>query len=151
GFIHRILFSWPAPVRPRWTESEPHPDTIAAYSAFFESLFRLQAERDEEGEWRPRTLKFKREARLLFADFVDDPAADLADEESPDTWRGPWAKMEGYCARLALVLHLCRVTADETDSEDVDEESVRGAVRLARYFMAHARRVYPRLTSRADK
>jgi hypothetical protein len=59
--------------------------------------------------------------------------------------------MEGYCARFALVLHVCRQVAGETDSHDVDEVSMRGAVRLANYFLNHASRVYPCLTSSTEE
>jgi hypothetical protein len=146
GFIHRLLFSWPATVRPGWTDVEPAPETLDAYGAFFESLFRLEADRDEDGDPRPRTLRFTPDGKRIFVTFVNRLAADLADEAFPDQLRGPWSKLEGGCARLALVLHLCRWVAKETDSEDIDEASAAGAVRLAEYFQGHARRVYACLT-----
>jgi hypothetical protein len=59
--------------------------------------------------------------------------------------------MEGYAARLALLLHVCRRVAGGTAPEAVDEASVDGAVRLADYFLANARRVYPGLASVAGK
>jgi len=146
GFVHRILFAWPEPLVPRYSEIEPHPDVIAAYRRLFDRLLDLEHTRaEQDGEPRPITIGLDREARALFADFVNRLGAEMASEGHPDNLRGPWAKLDGYCARLALVLHVCRQQAGEADGADVDAQSMAGAIRLVEYFQAHARRVYPRL------
>src|SRR5262249_14410258 len=58
---------------------------------------------------------------------------------------GPWSKLRGYCARLALIVHYLRWAAGEVSSENVDEESVNRAARLVAYFKSHARKVYAAL------
>jgi hypothetical protein len=76
----------------------------------------------------------------------------LADPTLPDHLRGPFAKLDGYGARVTLILHVCRLVCYETDTEDVEEPSVRAMVRLIDYFKAHAHRVYGRLrATRADQ
>jgi hypothetical protein len=77
--------------------------------------------------------------------FANQLSAELADPTLPADWRGPFAKMDGYGARAALILHLGRVVCEEADTEDVDQPSVRAMVRLMDYFKAHAQRVYARL------
>ncbi len=149
GFIHRILFAWPDPVPPGWTDLEPDPLTIQAYADVFRKLFSLKMRPGKNGEGRPRTLRFTADGKKLFVEFSRQLAADLVDETFPDQLRGPWSKFEGYCARLALVLHVCRYVCGETTSRDVDGPSVDAAVRLIEYFQAHARRVYPMLQSEA--
>jgi len=111
----------------------------------FVSLFALESDRDSDGELIPRTLRFTEDGKDRFAAFVNELAGELNGEDFPDELRGPWAKMEGYCARLALVLHVCRHACGEADGEDVDETSVEKAIQLIHYFQAHARRVYPQL------
>jgi len=59
--------------------------------------------------------------------------------------RGPWAKLEGYCARLALVLHLTRLVCGEVQHEAIDDTSVFSAAALVDYFKSHARIIYHRL------
>ena len=59
-------------------------------------------------------------------------SAELADPECPDTLRGPLAKLEGYGARLALLVQLCRVVCEEAHGEAVDECSVQAADTLLR-------------------
>jgi hypothetical protein len=83
---------------------------------------------------------------------VIDLYAQLADPALPDHLGGPYAKLEGYGARLALILHLCRIVTGEADHEAVDERSVTAATALIDYFKAHMRRVYARLrATRADQ
>jgi hypothetical protein len=53
--------------------------------------------------------------------------------------------LEGYAARLALVVHLSRWAAGDTTLRDparVDEASIAAGVVLARWFGDEARRVY---------
>jgi len=77
----------------------------------------------------------------------------LADPAFPAYLRGPWSKYDGGAgARLALIIHVCRVVTGETDSEAVDEQSVTAAIALVNYFKMHAKRVYACLRStRADQ
>jgi hypothetical protein len=92
------------------------------------------------------------EGRAAFVGFVNALYAQLADPELPEHLRGPYAKLEGYAARLALMLHLCRLVAGEADHEAVDARSVTAATTLIEYFQAHMTRVYAHLWStRADQ
>jgi hypothetical protein len=75
-------------------------------------------------------------------------AAEMNGDGFPDCLRGPWGKFRDHAPRLALILQLLRLSARETDSEDVDGESVERAERLVVYFQSHARKVY--LTIDAD-
>jgi hypothetical protein len=146
GWIHRILFSWPDPIKVTFTKAEPDPWTISKYETLFLHLFELEPSRDSDGETVPLTLDFTRDAEARFAAFVNGLHRELNGEDFPDELRGPWAKMEGYTARLALLLHVCRHACGEVSGEDVDETSVENAIQLIRYFQSHARRVYPRLS-----
>jgi uncharacterized protein DUF3987 len=100
----------------------------------------------------PIELSFSEPGRAAFIAFANALYAEMADPALPPEWRGPLAKFDGYGARVALILHLCRVVCHEADTEDVDELSVRGMVRLMDYFQVHAQRVYARLRrTRADQ
>src|SRR5262249_31085757 len=85
--------------------------------------------------------------RELFIGWANEHYAETNERTFPENLRGPWAKMEGYCARLALIVQLCRWAAGEVLDEDVDRKSVAGAAALIEYFKSHARRVYTRLPS----
>ena len=67
----------------------------------------------------------------------------MASPGFPYVLGGPWAKLCGYGARLALILHLSRVACGVVElNGEVDEVSMKGAVALVDYFKSHARRVY---------
>src|SRR5262245_5069382 len=53
---------------------------------------------------RPVVMTLTAEGRAAFVGYVNDLYAQLADPELPDHLRGPYAKLEGYAARLALIL-----------------------------------------------
>jgi hypothetical protein len=145
GWLHRILFAWPDPIETPYTPDEPDPLTLDEYEGLFVKLFALQPARNSDGEDFPRTLRFTPQAQQRFADFVTQNSREINADDFPDELRGPWAKMDGCVARIALVLHVCRHVCGETQTEDVDGESVEKAILTIRYFQAHARRVYPQL------
>jgi hypothetical protein len=140
GFIHRILFAYPHPVPVRWNDLALCPETVAEYHAVWEELWKLDA--DETG---PKVFLLTPDAQRAFADWYDELRVEMEEPLFPANLRGPWAKMEGYCARLALILQLCRCVAGEAQGDDVDRVSVEGAIALIDYFRSHARRVYARL------
>jgi hypothetical protein len=58
-----------------------------------------------------------------------------------------WSKLEGYVARLALLVHCVRCAAGEvTDFDTVDELSMGMGVALCRWFGYETRRVYAMLS-----
>jgi DNA primase catalytic core len=148
GFVHRILFAWPPPADGGWTEVTPHPDAIAAFEQLFTKLFALESGTDDQtGDPRPVLIRWRPGGKRAWVEHVEQISAELRAGDLPDALRGPWRKFEGYGARLALVIHVCRHASGETPDRDVDEMSMRSAMKLVDYFKAHARRVYPCLTT----
>jgi uncharacterized protein DUF3987 len=154
GFIHRLLFGFPDPLSVRWTNAAVSEPALHGYQQVCDRLWDVQGDVRQAGAGPPppMELSFTASGRRAFIRFAQTLYDELADPDLPVHLRGPWAKLDGYGARVALILHLCRFVCHETDSEDVDEPSVRGMVRLMAYFQAHAQRVYARLRhTRADQ
>jgi hypothetical protein len=63
---------------------------------------------------------------------------------------GTWAKLKGYCARLALIVQLLRWACGEAAETEVDDVSMRGGVTLTHYFASHAERVRAAMGSRSE-
>jgi hypothetical protein len=151
GFIHRFLFAWSGPVKHRWTETIISPEVEQRYGELFRQLYQLQWMVSEQpGSPRPHRLGLTQRARVLFIGFFDMIHEEAESAETPAAMRGPLAKMPTQVARLALTLHVWRREAGETDSDEVDGESMRAAISLAHYFVATARRVYANLTTRPE-
>jgi hypothetical protein len=71
-------------------------------------------------------------------------------EQPPDILRPVWAKAEGHCLRLALILFLAnRIATGREATGTIDREAMEGATRITDYFKAHSRRVYA--VAAADK
>ena len=132
GFIHRVLWSYPTPVCIQWTEIIVSKEAKEAYHGLFESLFNLQDE---------RVLTFTPEAKNIWIEFHNENCDEMQEGGLSSELHGPWAKLKGYCTRLALILALC----ENPQAETVNEEAVLGACALVNYFKAHARKVYPLL------
>ena len=92
----------------------------------------------------PQVVAFTRSGRQTFVECANALYAELTDPDCPEMMRGPLAKLEGYGARFALLLQLCRCVCGDAHGEHVDEGSVLGAASLVGYFKSHARRVYSR-------
>ena len=150
GFLHRILFSFPDPIQIRWTDRSVGAKTVASYCQVFEGLFALQSTQDDQGRSRPTVLELTPEGKSLFVECVNRHHAEMAKPNFPEHLRGPWSKLEGYCARFALILQSCRHAAREARLDGIDAVSVSGAVTLTDYFKSPTRKVYARLRATED-
>ena len=59
-----------------------------------------------------------------------------------------WSKLEGYAARLALILHLLKVASEDAALDSckrIDERTMRSAISITRWFCNETRRVYATL------
>ncbi len=157
GMLARLLFAMPPRQVKRWTEADVDPATEAAVAAVFDRLFSLTMEVDPESadplnpDLRPRLVLLDEEGKRAWATFYNEHATEQA-ELSGDL-SAAWSKLEGYAARLALVVHLTRWAADDATLRDpvrVDDASIAAGVVLARWFGDEARRVYAVLSESDD-
>jgi hypothetical protein len=143
GFLDRFLFAYPEPGRlAEWTATAPSPEATTAWRNLVDRLVGLAMEPDPEGGLRPYRVRLTDCGRHAWEDFGRALAAEVNEPDFPDHLVGPWSKLKGYGARLALIVQFLRWAADETPEQDVDGESVRRAVQLVRYFQDQARKVY---------
>ena len=145
GLAARLLLAMP-PRRPkRWTEAEVDPAVDQALSAVFDGLQALKAGQDLDGDPDPVELDLTPAGKAAWVRFYNEHAGEQAELDGGEL--AAWSKLEGYAARLALIVHLCTVAAREPDAhpDRVDELSVAAGVELARWFGHEARRVYARL------
>jgi Protein of unknown function (DUF3987) len=146
GFVHRILFVFPKPVKQRrWSWKGLSPETLQIWSEVVERLYALEIGTDEHGGPTPLVLDLAPEAMQRWEDWFNRHAEELESPDFPDVLVGPWSKLVAYAARLALIVHLLRVACDEATGEEVDAESLERSFRLIAFFKLHAKLVYSRL------
>ncbi|MBL8964597.1 MAG: DUF3987 domain-containing protein [Phycisphaerae bacterium] len=156
GMAARMLYAMPPRKAKRWTEADVDADTEAAVAAVFDRLFSLTMEVDPESDplnpdLRPRLVRLDEDGKAAWVRFYNEHATEQA-ELSGDL-SAAWSKLEGYAARLALVIHLTRWAAGDATLRDparVDEASIAAGVVLARWFGDEARRVYTILSESDD-
>ncbi len=151
GLAARLLLTCPPRKPKRWTEADVNADTEAAVALVFDRLFGLTPETDDDGDERPRLVTLADDGKAAWVRFYNEHATEQA-ELSGDL-SAAWSKLEGYAARLALVVHLTRWAAGDATLRDparVDEASIAAGVVLARWFGDEARRVYAILSESDD-
>lgn len=135
GFIHRILFAYPKPVRPYWEENSVPEEIQQNYENLVKGLIELRK------ELHPSILKFTPSAKETFKVWHDAHVEEFSSPTFPPNLKGFYAKLRGYCARLALILAVC----SDPKTQAVDRESVEGGCALTEYFKAQAEAILPLL------
>ena len=145
GFAARILLSYPNPVHVEWTDTEISDEVRAKYQKLIEGLHKLEAglneETHDEDVPEPLEISFTPEARARFSEYFNETTAEARAPGFDDRLHYPWAKFRGYCARVALVLAMCRVALENAE-EKITLDDVNNAVEIMNYFKAMARRTY---------
>jgi hypothetical protein len=143
GLAARLLLTCP-PRRPKhWTDADIDPAAEADLARLLARLYELQPITGDDGQPAPGYVGMTGDAKRLWVDFYNQhgqEAADLSGELA-----AAWSKLEGYAARLALIVHFARWAAGDDslqDAERIDADSMARAVTLAEWFKHEARRVY---------
>lgn len=147
GLAARLLFTMPPRMILRWTEADVSAETEAAVAAVFDRLYGLMMEPDTEGGQRPWLVELAPDGKRAWVAFYNEHAGQQAERTGDEA--AAWSKLEGYAARLALVVHLTRWAAGDpavpTSTTPVDAASIAAGVALVRWFGDEARRVYANL------
>ena len=143
GLAARLLLACPTRKPKRWTEADISHDLENQIESIFERLYSLLPGVDRDGESQPVDLPLTPAAKDAWVAFYDEHAIEQA--ELTGDLAATWSKLEGYAARLALIVHLIRWAAGDPtlgDADVVDERSVKAGVGLSTWFGHEARRVY---------
>ncbi len=140
GLAARLLFAMPPRTPKRWSEDDISEQTEAALSRVFDRLYELEPNRSD-GDDEPRLIHMSTDAKRTFASFVN--AHGLEHMGLVGAEAAAWSKLEGYAARLALVVHMAHCAAGESiEAETIDSDSVKAGIALVRWFAHEAERVY---------
>jgi len=157
GFIHRVLFAFPAEGEAQeWSDTALSDEDQLEWKVVLGKLLNLQPIKAEGSSERPKRLEFSPDGKAAYVAWHNQLVAEMNHAEFTRELWGPWSKLKAHCARFALILHLLRVACGEAGDDQsegqVDALDVAGAVRLCDYFKAHIRLVYGRLQqSREDR
>ena len=137
GLAARLLLAMP-PARKRvWTSDSIEPHVRDSIADVYKALSALDFDADGE----PVEIPLSPDAQAEFVQFVNEHGAEQYNLPT-DHLKAAWAKLEGYAARLALVIHLVRVTRNAAAADAVDVESLRSGIELVRWFANETKRCY---------
>lgn len=144
GMLARLLFAMPLQGKKKWSEADVSAATEAKLERVLDRLFGLNAEIDDEGDPQPVLVTMSEAAKRDWVTFYNAHAAEQ--HSLTGDLKAAWSKLEGYAARLALLIHLIRWAAGDesvpSPTTPVDAASIAAGVELARWFGEEARRVY---------
>ena len=143
GLAARLLLACPPRQAKRWTEADITPDMENRIEAVFDKLYDLEPTVDQDGEAQPVTVPLSIDGKAAWVDFYNEHAQEQA--ELTGDLAATWSKLEGYAARLALVIHFVRWPANDAGlatMNAIDAKSIKAGVQLSRWFGNEARRVY---------
>lgn len=102
GLLDRILFSYPDPKPLEWSENSVSNATVWTVEKAFEKLFQL----DPDPNPLPQVVEFDKRARARWVVWIKQHYEEQNSFDFPEILCGPWAKLEAYSARFALILQL---------------------------------------------
>ena len=151
GLAARLLLAMP-PRRPkRWIEAEINDATLQAVADLYDELLTFQPSPGSDGDPEPADVKLTDEAKAAWVAFYNAHAQEQA-ELGGGELAAAWSKLEGYAARLALVVHCVRQAGNgDVDAWHVDAESIAAGVTLAEWFGNETKRVYAAMGESSDE
>jgi hypothetical protein len=136
-----LLLTSPPNHSKHWSNNDLSSASLAKYQDVILKLLALEHGTDERGEQAPIDLALTTEALARWVEFYDDFAAEQAVADCDDL-AASLSKIEGYCARFALVFQLVQWADGAGSADAVHRPSVEAGIALARWFANESKRIY---------
>jgi hypothetical protein len=143
GLAARLLLAMPPRAPRKWSEAIVDPRIAALVDAMFGELAALDWQTNADGQPCPIDVPLTASGKSHWIAWHDAHAHEQA--ELDGALASAWSKLEGYAARLALVVHLVRVAHGDPTleaSNGIDAVSMIAGTTLADWFGGEARRIY---------
>ena len=148
GLLARFLLAAP-PWKSRVWQPDCFDESLSErFTALVDRLLELDFAQDADGLPVPVEVPLSAAGVEEWARFYNPHAEEM--RALDEDYAAAWSKLEGYCGRLALLLHLIRAVSSDptlTDPASIDADSVRAAAKLTDWFKEEARRIYRNLSA----
>ena len=144
GLAARFLMAMPPRRKKKWTDREVSSELLEKINVMFNRLFELTPKSSDEGELSPIPIELSSEAKELWIEFYNSISKEQIKLNS--ALAAAWAKLEGYAARIALIIHLIKGMEGP-----IDRDSIQSGIEIIKWFSYESRRVYSYLKSSEDE
>lgn len=149
GFMDRFAIAWPDPL-PHVGERglEISPDALHAWTTCVHRLTSLEMVKGNGDQMRPYFIQLDQSGRDEWRRFTDRHAIEANEiRQSSPHLDGPWSKLRGMTARIALILHLTHWACDaestaQSGKHMIDGLTIHDASKVTEYLKDHTRRVH---------
>lgn len=142
GLAARFLFAKPTPPKRRWSEVEVHPELLEEVGATFAGLYGMPPGTDGD-ETFPIAVGLSRDAKAAWVEFFNRHGAEH--DELIGDLAAAWSKLEGYAARLALIICFARWAGQKPlppEPTYIGLADIQAGTQLSEWFGYEARRLY---------
>lgn len=167
GFLARILWAYPdAAKKPFYSDKKVSLEWRDYWTKMIYAIHGLptqqQAPADEFDEWKldPIILPLSAGAQVQYQQFFNSIVADVNNSDD-EVEKAVLTKFDGHVLRLALILHFLHwadkvndswidglgITIDELARMEISEQSMQGAISMAKYFRYTSLKVTGRIAS----
>ncbi len=148
GLLARFLVQMPPRKSSVWSEDDVSEEARQRYTRLIHAI----SERSRHAVEEPITIQLSDDAKALFVDFVNRHGQEQT--QLHDASDAAWSKLEGYAARIALILHACTLYDGDRPSGEICSESLQAgtmqaAIRIVNWFKREALRAYRFLGGKA--
>jgi hypothetical protein len=143
GLLSRMLVAAPNSIVGTRMQRPTRPDSLTALNAYADALYRILAtdpplKERTRNELHPRLLKLSEEASALWRHFADDTESKAGPGGQYEPVVGFANKLPEHATRIAAVLEII----GNVNAEDVTAQSMERGVRLARFYISEALRLF---------
>ncbi len=140
GLTSRLLLAMPPKRKKVWTEDVIPHLVGESYRKLLKDIWReINLEQDRNSVW-PRVITLTADGKAAWVNFYTRHA-DLQ-HESEGERSYALAKLEGYCARFALLFAVVEYYSRQADCQEVTAQHIQKAEMLINWFANEADRVY---------
>jgi len=148
GFIDRMLLCLPELSVDEWNERELDRETIKWYNdyiiSFYDSVKRHVVVYDKDNEIEPIIARFSSDAKIEWKRIFNEITTLQNSDAENEYMKSMLPKQKSYVPRFALLintLYAFNKSGDFSDFSIISKESILGAEKLSKYFIAMARKI----------
>lgn len=139
GFVARLLFTYPPPVKMEYDEEGIAFAVTRKYEQLITRIYRWQDE-----SCRCHCPRYSKAAKSLIKEWWDKHFADELPQLKDESLKAAWHKFEDYFHKFSLILHESHRMAGniEYSYSEIHLDNVRRAIKLIEYYKREAVKVH---------